>query len=269
MDRDSQYAWPGGPIKTLVRFALVFVLLLGFCGGIAVADDAPFGDPFGGQWNVRVEVLMVAVPEEKCLPLLPKLRNPETVDEAVAQLLDYVAKKQAILTGYPFVQTLNGQRAVSESVVEKRFPTAPVFLHGPEGPNPDPAAPPAPPVKESDIPPEARYPIPMPAAFDERHLGVTLEAEPSVSNDGKFVTLNVTASRVALIGTDFFDGGTTPKGEQLRVQQPQFLSNKDTFSAAVRNGEHLLFGAHPLQKPAGYVELFILQAVATPIKVAQ
>lgn len=74
--------------------------------------------------NVRVEVLMVAMPQAKLLPLLPDLRDPKKIDAAVAHLLDAVQRKEAILTGYPVVSTLDGQRSVSETIAEKRYPTS-------------------------------------------------------------------------------------------------------------------------------------------------
>ena len=36
------------------------------------------------HWIVRVDVLMVAMPQEKLLPMLPDLRDPTKIDAAVA-----------------------------------------------------------------------------------------------------------------------------------------------------------------------------------------
>jgi len=45
------------------------------------------GDP---QWNVRVEVLMVAMPQEKALAILPDLRDSAKIDGAVTEILNAI-----------------------------------------------------------------------------------------------------------------------------------------------------------------------------------
>ena len=106
----------------------------------------------------------------------------------------------------------------------------------------------------------------MPTAFETRNMGVTLEVEPKVSKTGDIITLNLVPQRVDLFGLDFFDAGTAPNGKKVQLSQPQFLTTKDTTTISVKSGEHLLIGVHPLVKPAHYIEVFIVQAIATPIK---
>jgi len=79
-------------MKTTLRFVAAFgiLVLLGFN---AFADDR------GGQWNVRVEMLMVDLPQDKALVLLPDLRDPGKIDSAVSEIIDAINDNQAKLIG--------------------------------------------------------------------------------------------------------------------------------------------------------------------------
>src|SRR4051812_29049649 len=68
------------------------------------------------SWNIRVEVLMVALPQEKALLLLPALRDEQKIDGAVGELLAMVAKKEAMLMGWPMIWAKSGTRASVESI---------------------------------------------------------------------------------------------------------------------------------------------------------
>lgn len=211
------------------------------------------------QWNVRVEVLMVAMPQDKLLALLPDLRDPKKIDEAVAQLMTAIQRKEAILTGYPVVQTLDGKRVVSETILEKKYPTE---FEPPLVPqNAGAAAPPpvADALKINDLP--------LPTAFEVRNLGVSLEVEPHVSSHGETTHLrDVVVHRVELLGFDAYDAVRTASGKVLKIDQPQFFSSKVNTSLTVQNGQRTLIAVHLLPKPENYMEVFILQAFATPIK---
>ena len=250
-------------MKLLLRLALALALVT-FCHGISTAADAPAGEGDGPHWKVRVEVLMVALPQNECLALLPDLRDSTKIDGAITKIMDLVGKKQAILNGYPVVQTLDGQRGVSESILEKRYATE----YSP--PEPPPALAPSDSSAPAPVPPPKANPrsVPsaMPSAFETRNMGVTLEVEPTVSKAGDTISLNLVPQRVDLLGLDYFDAGMAPNGQKIQISQPQFLTTKDTVTISVKSGEHLLVGVHPLVKPADYIEVFIVQAIATPIK---
>ncbi len=72
---------------------------------------------------VRVDVLMLSMPEEKMLAVLPDLLDREKIEKMVPELLEAVKRKEITLVGYQFVTTKNGQRAVAETVKEIRYPT--------------------------------------------------------------------------------------------------------------------------------------------------
>ncbi len=209
-------------------------------------------------WNVRVAVLMVAMPQDKLLPLLPDFRDPKKIEGVVAQLLAAINRKEAVLTGYPVLNAVDGKRGETHTSTEKRYPTE--FQPPPER-QPKAAPAPAPPADAGAI-----NDIISPAAFETRNCGVILEAEPHVSSHGDSVQLDLDLQRVELLGVDTFDATRTASGKIVKIEQPQFLSIKTLTSVAVQNGQHTLLGVHILPKPENFMEVFIIQASATPIK---
>src|SRR5687768_5664891 len=73
--------------------------------------------------NVRVEVQMVSMPLEKGLPLLPNLRDPDSIEGAFSQIQKMIATGVATLIAWPAVATTPGQRAVTEDIEEVRYPS--------------------------------------------------------------------------------------------------------------------------------------------------
>jgi len=236
--------------------------LLGSCPGtFAALDELP--NPEAKQsapprsqaekrhWRVRVEVLMAALPQDKCLALLPDLRDPRKIDTAITQILASIARKEAILTGYPLVQTVDGNSGTSETALEKRYPTE---FTPPQIPQTFPV-------------PGSFYndASPTPTAFEVRPLGPRLNVTPTVSKTGDSIRLQLVAERSELLETAYVNVETWAWWRQAEIAVPQFLKSKDTIGTSVKNGEHVLIGVHPLFKPEGYIEVFILQAVATQL----
>jgi hypothetical protein len=228
-----------------MKTALRFIATLGI---FALLGSPAFAEDRGGQWNVRVEVLMVDLPQDKALALLPDLRDPGKIDGAVTQIIDAINHNQAKLIGYPAVQTLDGQRAVSETVIEKRYPTEfqplvppPPKPGGPQG------APAGPPPSDAAIP----------TAFETRNVGVTVEVEPHVLQNGDWIRISIVPQRVIFEGFDAYTFAT---------EQPRFFTAKMTTTLTLRNGQRNLLAFHKLPDPGNLVELFILQAWDAPVK---
>jgi len=227
------------------------------------------------KWNIRTDVLMVAMPQEKLLPLLPDLRDPKKIDAAVEQLLAAVQHKEAILTGYPTVYTVDGARGVTEAIVEKRYAveyqppgTLGATPAGASAPSPasTPPAPPVPPAPAAAAEAGEFNNVAMPTAFETRNVGPTLEVKPRVSDRGDLIYLDVVPQRVELLNFDTFDAAKTASGKTVKIEQPRFFTSKATVSLAIPNGQRTLVAVHLLAKPENYMEVFVLQAFATPIK---
>ncbi len=233
----------------------------------------PTSTPEPDPANIRIDVLIVSMPEDKFLTLLPDLLDKEKIEKAVPDLLDAVKRKEMILEGFPVITTKSGQRAVVETVKEVRYATeewptdetsaadtsSGTDQSGSASPSPSPAATPAP----------SASPTPTPAAeidFETRNAGVTLEVEPVLSADKEFIDLNLASQHVQFLGfTNPLDAGKQTEllkedAKKTDMSQPLFHTMKDTTSVTLRSGQHLLLGVHKSPQPEGYVEIFIIHA---------
>lgn len=266
--------------------ALIVVLLQPGCGQQSKlpAPEQSLDDRIAAEnarmraakWNVRVDVLIVEVPEAKAMELLPDLRSddPQKIAGAVAQIQQMIGAKEATLISWPEVVCLDGARAVTETIAEKRYPVTfelpqlPTVEPVPETttaitPAPNATAPtPAPP--ESETAAVDSTTIPLPTSFETRNVGVTLEAEANVIDDGRRLVLSAVAEHVRLAGYMPFDYGT--ESDPLTIEQPEFNTTKATTTVSIRNGQHVLLNMHKLGGEKETVELFILHAVASKVE---
>ena len=203
------------------------------------------------RWNVRVDVQMVALPQDRALQLLPELQSDQDarIETAFALIQDMIKKKEATLLAWPFLTLLDGERGVSEAIVEKKYPTD--FDPPTEPQNvggPDPATP-------TSL---------IPKAWEVRNCGETLEVTPTVLADGQRILLETVPQRVELLRFETYDTGKTKKGSATQVVQPEFATQKYSGTLIVHSGRRVLLGVHKLTVPAGQIEFFILKAVAIP-----
>ena len=202
--------------------------------------------PAAPKWDVKIQLLIADVPQLAALDLLPDLHDSGKIEGATTRLLDAIRKGKARLVGCPVVETADGERTVSETISEVRYPTQFSALPHPgngcaNGPKP----PPGPGLSDTAFP----------SAIETRNVGTTIEATPAVIANGNWIQINMVPQRVIQIVTAWFAHG---------VHQPQFFTSKLTISPVVRNGQKTLVGFHAL--PDGTAEIFILQAWATAVK---
>jgi Flp pilus assembly secretin CpaC len=208
----------------------------------------------GAKWNVRIDVLMVAIPQDLALPLLGEFHSEDDrkVETAFIQIQEMIAKKQAKLLAWPSLVAIDGQRAVMETIVEKRYPTE--FSLPPANR----------PKSDSKLVDHDLNSAPT-ESFETRNLGATLEAAATVFDDGKRIHINVVPQRVELLGWKNYKAGL--KGVGIgEIEQPEFASERVTTSLILRNGARSLIAVHRLESPADHIEFFILHAQATPVK---
>jgi hypothetical protein len=273
---------------------LVFLLASTFARVIAFsADDVGLAaQPVAGppQPNVRIELQVVAIPEQIGFPLAAEMKQKEKIEAANTRIQELLAKGTAKLIGWPIIITRSGQRAVSEGIKEIRYadeyepPTvsvapnfggdpAPRPAPGPAAPgaadNPSPPTPPVPPAEPIiKIAPTVDVTTfeGVPTGFQTRNTGVTLEVEPTLSADGKTIELNLVPEHTRLKGFNKVTiEGAARKGKVV-VEQPEFHTNKITTSLTLRNGERVLMGVYPTDDPPKHLEFFILKAEALPVE---
>jgi hypothetical protein len=205
-----------------------------------------------GGWNVRVDVQMVTMTQVRALPLLPDLQSDEAVrvDGAIKRIQEMIARNEAKLTGWPHVVTFQDERAVSESILEKRYPIEFYPTQRPQNASPATGA------------IDAEEASPFPNTFETRNMGTTLEVEAWVLKDGKRIGLSLVPQRITLLNMETF---AVDVAKAVRIDQPQFGSEKTTTALVVRNGERILLAVHQLYTPENEIEFFILHAAATRI----
>jgi hypothetical protein len=207
------------------------------------------------QINVRIELQVVAIPEEVAIPLAADLLNKSKIEAANTKIQGLLAKGVAKLIAWPIITTKSGQRAVVESIDEFRYATD---YEGPQA------------VSAST--PEGTQPVKVdvthldasPTAFETRNTGVTLEVEPVLSKDGKKIDLNLVPQHVMLKGMNKITVEKPSLGK-LVVEQPDFDTMKVTTSLTLRSGERILLGIFRPHEPAKHIEFFILKAEAIPV----
>ena len=215
---------------------------------------------------VRVDVLMVSVPQERALPLIVELRDPAKSAAAEARLLEMIGRREATLEGWPDITTQSGVRAVSESIVEHRYP---IEFHGPKCASclgldqaggqgsPKGAAPTA---QEKAAVALLQLAANIPTTFETRNTGTTLEVEPVVSPDGAAVTLSVSPQIVRFERYIEFPAGVNEKGEKITIPQPVFTTSKVSSTVTLRDGERRLLHVGKATEAKTTIDLFIIGA---------
>ena len=241
-------------MKRLLAFLLASALSL--TTG-AYADPATDQRPI----NVRIELQVVAVPEAIAVPLAAEMMKKDKIEAAYVKIQELLAKGTAKLIGWPIVTTVSGQRAVSEAIHEVRFTTE----YSPPTVNLTPNVPANATIKIAPSVDVTAF-AGIPAAFETRNVGVTLEVEPSLSVDGKTINLNIVPQDVRLRGFNKVTMEVRGGGGKVVVEQPEFDVKKLTTSLTVRNGERVLLGVYPTDEPPKHIEFFILKAEAIPVE---
>lgn len=190
------------------------------------------------KWRIRVEVLMVSMPQETALALLPDLRSSEKIDAAVQRIFDAIKRNEAVLTGYPSGETTDGERCMTEAVIEYPYATAYATAAAPAHAD----------GKKDDESGATLATGVYPTEFETRNLGPSLEFDPVVLDDGASARIRLHAKRVDLVRVS---------------EHPEFFSTTVSTETILQSGQRSLLGVHKIAKPENHLELFIVQTVIT------
>lgn len=211
---------------------------------------------------IRAELLVVRLPEAAAMELQPALQDAAQVAGAQKKLIGMIQKKQAELIDWPTVTTISGNRAVVENVHEVKYAIefeGPFTVDEPVNPQAEKVATPtAPdtPAKGAKKGPEVMGGVPT--TFETRNVGVTLEIEPNISEDGKTVSAQLAPQHVELVGyrKEKMEFNDRPA---VVVEQPVFQTRKVSTNVVFRSGEPQMLGFYKLKEPAaGKVEIFLV-----------
>lgn len=244
-----------------------------FCAGAVCAQEpgippgfaaAPPPKVFKNAAQVRVDVLMVELPESKALPLIPQLRDPKTVAETQQKVLAMVAAKDARFLDWPEVTIRDGERGVSETIREQRYP---VEFEQPQVPQSMGG------VKREITPAEKALHqlralgLIVPNTFETRNTGSTLEVECAIAPDFSAVELHLAPQHVEWLRMEEHPAGKDEKGEPVSVKQPLFQTVQTRTVLNLRDGERRLLYIGKPKDPGGTIVFFLIGAhIDPPIK---
>ncbi|HEV7401742.1 MAG TPA: hypothetical protein VGO11_02405 [Chthoniobacteraceae bacterium] len=208
------------------------------------------------EWTVRVELQMVALPMAEALQLVPRLRRPETFPAAEARVQALLAGGQAELLGWPIVQAVSGQKAVSESIEELRVgveygpPELPhIFLR-----------PPDPPTLFSIFYPKHTPPL----GVVSWNFGPLLEVEATVDAKTGIIDLSIAPCLKRVEALEPCIGARHQATSDRAQAMPRSSTVKKQTNLSLLNDGRVLLGTSVEQQLQPRVVLFLLHAVAQP-----
>ena len=193
--------------------------------------------------QVRVDVLMVSVPEAEAMKLIPILRDSATVDAGQKAILELIAQKKAVLIDWPEVVSHVGAQGVTESIVEKRYQT-------------EPQPPPPPNAVDGKFTAQS--------TFEVKNVGTTLQVETLLSPNGKSVNINMAPQRVAFLRMDDQVAFKPKAGPPIEIKGPVFTNSKVTTGITLRDGERCLVYTGKNPDPGTHIDFFIVGVKIIP-----
>jgi hypothetical protein len=256
-----------------MKALILSLLLVASALGQLPSDTAP------APHQVRLELLIVRLPQQRAMALQADLRDPSRAKRAQQVLLELVEKNEAELVDWPIVRTVSGNRAVAENVSEIRFPiefAPPRVVENPVSPKIETVKTPTAPelaeiqAQSAKEKAAARPGTPaliagIPSTFETRNAGVTFEVEPVVQDDGKTIAMQLAPQHVFLKG---FRPATVeaPGKYRATVEQPEFHTQKVSANIVTKSGEPYLLSFKKLTDPKNTVEIFLLTATIESIE---
>ncbi len=216
------------------------ILAICFCALAAkAAEPAP-----QGVWSITIEHMAILASAESALQFVPALNDEQRSEETVRTIQKEVSAGRVELVAWQKTCTVNGERSVSETVVEQHYPTE--F----QQPGAIPMAIVNPP--DSIVPP----------AFETRTTGFTLEVEPMASPDGRTISLQLCLQSVRLLGFRRFESLINKAGVRVRHNQPDFHTSKSTVNLTAPNGRWMLLSVYKQPAPAEGFDLSLIRVTA-------
>jgi|GEM_PF-1481663 len=229
------------------------------------STDLPSEVIYQSSPQVRIDVLMVAVPPERALALLPQLRDPARVENAQATLLEDIASHQARLVDWPEI-TLHSGFKFAESATYHEALTASTDAPSGDvcGMSAGTSVKPPPPTPEE----EALYLLRFtglfpPRSFWTRNTGTTLQAATAVAPDAKSIQVVLSAEYVAALPEFQHVVAKPAQGPPVILSSPRFFTAKAYCSSILRDGERRLIYVHGCEE-GNEVLLFVAGAHIVP-----
>jgi len=188
----------------------------------------------------------------------PKAADAGELRDELEQLID---KGNADLVETAWIRARSGQRAKTESIRQDYYPTE---YDPPEIPNTIGNIVVSDSDKKSGKSSEAKIHLTsaMPAAFDRRNVGTTLEVDPVLSSDHKLIDLNLAPEIVTRLEDHYHirEGFEKTAHGVEHIFMPTFYTMRDTTQIEVAPGKYNLLGIHTPPKASDKRILVLLRA---------
>lgn len=228
-------------MKTRFAFSLLAAVLCLFQFAHAQTSTPEF-DPLGEHDDlpkqIRVQVEFIDVPHEMLTDLLFGEKAPANDVELRKQVAQLVKDGKASILETMLCTARSGQKATSESIEEFIYPTEyePAEL-------PDKVE--FKDKEDAEAAKKARRDFatgPTPTAFETRNLGSTLEIEPTLGIDDKFIDLRFLPEIVYHVGNEIWAEWKGEHGNSP-VQMPKFYKVSINTSVTLAAGKPMLVAA--------------------------
>ncbi len=188
---------------------------------------------------VQVQVEYLEMSHEALTKLL-FLAKPTSSDATKLreQVQEMVGKNEAKVIETQICTAKSGQKATCESIHEFMYPTE---YEPPRFPGPSHV------IKKADQPEIAaglgfeECPA-TPTAFETRNVGSTLEIEPTIGEEGRFIDLRFVPEFIWHTGNNTWHEGKDRAGNPYRIQMPDFYTLRFNTSLTCINGQYNLAG---------------------------
>jgi hypothetical protein len=203
-----------------------------------------------------VDVLMLSGPQEKLLPLLPLLRDPQRVEAAQSTLLEMIGRHEATLIDWPQLTGGRGEQVASQNAHQQRWPiewTQPGLpqTFGSNHPSPDALV-------------AAALGRIAPTTFETTTVGTELSAEGKVAADCTTVSVMLTVARTEFLAMRRVSIGTSLFGHAMTLEQPQFRVQKVASRIVLLPAARQLIYVGHQSPPDGPIVLYIAGAQIFP-----
>jgi hypothetical protein len=197
--------------------------------------------------NVRVEMKIISLPRALALPLLTRLGEGGSADEAMAQLDETIRSGEGRLEAWLHAHPSAAVFPRSESGEEIRYALecAKAYIPG---------------IRVSVRPPGGPAVPVMPTTIDPKSTGFTLEATAEVAPDGSSIEVRCTSKETVHAGWTRAAAAITPSGIAMSPPLPKSSRRLLAMSASVQNRRWLLAGTFLKNEGPPRVELRFLRA---------
>ncbi len=219
-----------------LRTLLLGAIVLGSAPAYAQVVDGDY-DPQGineeGPKNVRVMLEWIETSQEMVTELLAEEAKGSNHTELRAKVAELIKAKKAFVFETQMMTTRPGSPARVESIREEIYPT-----------EYDPSELPNEVKVDSDGEETANFPTtnvtaPTATAFETRNLGGTFECDPTISQDGQIIDLQMTPEIVKKVVTYVF--GTFDDGRaKADIEMPIFYTERVKTQISLQRGQPTL-----------------------------